>query len=529
MTSLDLAAETGLSAGPISWPTALVGAPSTLAPAAAPTPVDTVAPARAARPRATAALERRLLWERAYRRRLALTDGVIVLATACLAALAHLATVAPASLVEDPWVLARIPLATAVAWLFMLSAFQTRQPRITGAGSAEYVRVAHATGLAFGLVAIAFVVFQWQGLRGQLVIALPLGLVALLAARRLWRRWLHAQRRDGRFVSRAVVVGRRGDVERVIETLRHDERFGYDVVAAALEDASGDAVTVRAHTYPVVGDAASAARVAREVGADTIVVASDLADPEVIRRLGWDLEGTAADLVLSSRLTDVAGPRISLQHLHGLPLIQVRIPTFEGARHAYKRALDVVVAGIALVPIALVLPLVAALIALDSPGGVFFRQRRVGVDGREFDMIKFRTMRSGAESELAALAERNDGAGPLFKLRADPRVTRVGAVLRKYSLDELPQFWNVLRGDMSVVGPRPPLPREVRGYDGRVFRRLYIRPGITGLWQVSGRSDLSWEESVRLDLHYVENWSVLTDLMIIARTAKVMLRGTGAY
>ena len=160
---------------------------------------------------------------------------------------------------------------------------------------------------------------------------------------------------------------------------------------------------------------------------------------------------------------------------------------------------------------------------------MFFRQRRVGRDGREFEILKFRTMRASAEEELAALVAHNEGSGPLFKLRKDPRVTRVGAVLRRFSLDELPQFWNVLRGDMSVVGPRPPLPSEVGGYDGPVFRRLYIKPGITGLWQVSGRSDLSWDESVRLDLHYVENWSVMTDLMIMWRTAQVMVRPKGAY
>ncbi|MFJ6653888.1 sugar transferase [Microbacterium sp. NPDC091313] len=481
------------------------------------------------RPRASAALERRLLWERSYRRRLRITDSIAVLAATGLAAVAHLGAAGPAVLGEDPWVLARIPLATAITWMLLLWAFQTRQPRITGAGSAEYVRVAHATGLAFGLVAIAFVVVPWQGLRGQLIVALPLGLLALLASRRLWRRWLHAQRREGRYVSRAVVIGRRPDVERMIGTLQRDDRFGYDVVGAALEGESAAEVVVRSRAYPTLGSPATAARAARDVGADTIVVASDLADPDVIRRLGWDLEGTAADLVLSSRLTDVAGPRIALQHLDGLPLIQVRIPTFEGARHAYKRALDIAIASVALVPIALLLPVLALIISIDSPGGVFFRQRRVGLNGREFDMIKFRTMRASAETEVAALAARNEGAGLLFKMRDDPRVTRVGAVLRKLSLDELPQFWNVLRGDMSVVGPRPPLPREVRAYDGTVFRRLYIRPGITGLWQVSGRSDLSWEESVRLDLHYVENWSVMTDLMIIARTAKVMLRGTGAY
>jgi exopolysaccharide biosynthesis polyprenyl glycosylphosphotransferase len=213
----------------------------------------------------------------------------------------------------------------------------------------------------------------------------------------------------------------------------------------------------------------------------------------------------------------------------GLPLVQVRIPTFEGAQHIHKRALDIAVASIALVGVALIAPVIAVLIRLDSPGPVLFRQRRVGRDGRPFEILKFRTMTATAERDLDLLVAHNEGSGLLFKLRADPRVTRVGAVLRRFSLDELPQFWNVLRGDMSVVGPRPPLPREVGGYDGHVFRRLYIKPGITGLWQVSGRSDLSWDESVRLDLHYVENWSVLTDLLIICRTAKAMVRPKGAY
>lgn len=480
-------------------------------------------------PRATPALERRLTWERAYRVRLAVTDTVLVLATACLASVLQLSALAPATFTEDPWVLARIPLATAAVWLLMLAAFQTREPRITGAGSTEYKRVAHATGLAFGLVAIAFILFQWQGLRSQLVLALPVGLVALLAARWRWRRWLVAQRRSGRYVSRALVVGRRADVEHVIGTLERDGQLGFHVVGTALDGDSAAELVVSARSYRTFGTPETAAHVARDLGADTIIVASHLENPDFVRRLGWQLEGTAADLVLSSQLTDVAGPRISLRQVVGLPLISVRIPSFEGARHAYKRALDIIVAALALIPIGLVTPLVALLIKLDSPGGVFFRQRRVGQDGREFEIVKFRTMRTTAEEELSTLAADSDGAGPLFKLRRDPRVTRVGAILRKYSLDELPQFWNVLRGDMSVVGPRPPLPSEVGAYDEPVFRRLYIKPGITGLWQVSGRSDLSWEESVRLDLHYVENWSVMTDLMIIVRTAKVMLRGTGAY
>ena len=233
--------------------------------------------------------------------------------------------------------------------------------------------------------------------------------------------------------------------------------------------------------------------------------------------------------MLSSRLTDVAGPRISLRQVEGLPLIHVKIPDFEGGQHMLKRALDIGVASVALILFAPFVPFIALAIALDSRGPVFFTQKRIGRDGREFRMLKFRSMRTTAEAERTALLGANEGSGPLFKLRDDPRVTRVGRFLRRYSIDEMPQFWNVLAGEMSVVGPRPPLPSEVTAYDGTVFRRLYIKPGITGLWQVSGRSDLSWDESVRLDLRYVENWSVMNDLMIMWQTVKVMLRPNGAY
>jgi len=233
--------------------------------------------------------------------------------------------------------------------------------------------------------------------------------------------------------------------------------------------------------------------------------------------------------VLSSRLTDVAGPRLSFEALDGLPLIRMRIPTYSGGQHIVKRALDMTVAACALIPIALAYPVIALLIKLDSPGPIFFFQERVGRDGTPFRMVKFRSMHVDAEQQLAALRAQNEGAGVLFKMKDDPRVTRVGRVLRKLSLDELPQFWNVLTGAMSVVGPRPPLPSDVTGYDGNVFRRLYIKPGITGLWQVSGRSDLTWDESVRLDLRYVENWSIVNDLQIMWRTAKVMFAPTGAY
>lgn len=423
----------------------------------------------------------------------------------------------------------RYGLLLACLWMVMLAAFGTRGAAVVGSGATEYRRVAHATGFAFGLATIAGVLLNWSGLRPQLLISLPLGLLGLLFARWLWRRWLIGQRRQSRYASRTLVVGGKDDVEYVIRSLQ-EPGTGYQVVGATLTDSNAQSISVEDMSYAVEGSYATVPQAAARLEADSIIVASRPdGDPDFVKQLAWDLEGTAAELVLSSRLTDVAGPRISLRQVDGLPLIQVKIPTYEGTAHVLKRALDVVVATLALIPIALITPLLALLIKLDSPGPVFFRQERVGRDGELFPILKFRTMQTDAEQRLGELQALNEGSGPLFKLRQDPRVTRVGAVLRKFSLDELPQFWNVLRGEMSVVGPRPPLPSEVVDYDGRVSRRLYINPGITGPWQVSGRSDLSWDESVRLDLGYVENWSVMSDLMIMWRTAKVMLQPSGAY
>lgn len=480
-------------------------------------------------PRRQPALERRQLWERRYRLRLRLTDFAIVLTVTFATAVIQGFIIAPELLLEDPRVYGRVFLLTAALWLIALAALQTRDTRIMGSGVTEYKRVAHATGLAFGVLAIAFVIIQSSGLRMQLLIALPAGTVGLLAGRWAWRRWLIGKRKFGHYVSRAVVVGRRADVEYVIRTLRKDPLHGHLVVGTTVDDDKGD-VVVDSHHYGVVGTLNTVAQVANVLAADTIIVAGRTdEDPDFIRRLSWQLEGTASELVLSSRLVDVAGPRISLQQIEGLPLIHVQIPTFEGGRHMVKRGFDIVMSSLALLVIGVALPIIALAIAIDSRGPIFFRQVRVGRDGKTFGMVKFRSMKTTAEAELAALLAANEGSGPLFKMKSDPRITRVGRVLRKFSVDELPQFWNVLIGDMSIVGPRPPLPSEVTAYDGRVFRRLYIKPGITGLWQVSGRSDLTWDESVRLDLRYVENWSLMSDLMIMWRTVKVMISPKGAY
>ena len=501
-------------------------APVITAPIAAPRAVESK-PALTLVPRVEPALERRRQWERRYARRVRLTDTMVVLAavagTAMVSATINVAT-------PSVWIISGIAAAT---WLLMLSLNHSRSTDAVGSGSTEYKRVAHASGYTFGALAVLFLVVQWQMLRLELIYALPIGAVALLIGRWSWRKWLHRQRRFGHYSKRAIVAGTRDDIEYVLRTLEQAAATSYTIIGTAPSDGARDRVVTENRSYNVVGSMDSVALHARTLGADTIIVANRPDDdPDFIKRLSWELEGTASDLVISSRIADVAGPRISLEHVDGLPLIQVKIPEFEGGKHALKRAVDVAFSFLVMIPISLlIMPIIALLIKIDDRGPVFFRQTRIGRDGQEFGILKFRTMRTDAEERLAELQAQNEGNGVLFKMKNDPRITRIGAILRKYSIDELPQFWNVLIGDMSVVGPRPPLPKEVHEYDGKVYRRLFIKPGITGLWQVSGRSDLSWEESVRLDLRYVENWSVMNDLMIMWRTAKVMIApsGAGAY
>lgn len=476
-------------------------------------------------PAAQPAVEYRRRWERRFARRLLWTDTLIVVAATTVAQAVEL-RMHPTSLIGA----VAVPLLAATMWLTMLAAFRSRAASVFGVGAGEYRRVAHATGLAFGALAIAVVLTGAPGARLQLLFTLPIGLFSLLLGRWAWRRWLTVQRRSGLYTARTIVSGTREDVEYVIRTLHREGPGGYQVLGAATADGDDSPIVVDGRSYPVVGTAHTVASRARQLMADSIIVASrPQDDPDYIKQLGWQLEGTAAELILSSQLADVVGPRISLEPVDGLPLIHVRIPEFKGGQHVLKRATDIVFASLALLMISVVWVFIAVLIKLDDGGPVLFRQTRIGRNGEEFQILKFRTMRVTAEAELAALLAQNQGSGPLFKLKQDPRITRVGRVLRKLSLDELPQFWNVLKGDMSVVGPRPPLPSEVSEYNGTVYRRLYIKPGITGLWQVSGRSDLSWDESVRLDLRYVENWSVMSDLMIMWRTAHAMVRPNGAY
>jgi exopolysaccharide biosynthesis polyprenyl glycosylphosphotransferase len=278
--------------------------------------------------------------------------------------------------------------------------------------------------------------------------------------------------------------------------------------------------------FPNDGDIASAIAAC---SADTVALTSGNLSSEELQELSWELEKLDVNLVVSPGMVDIAGPRLTIRPAGGVALIHVDKPQYSGAKQLQKRMFDTCFSLFVLLVVSPLLLAAAIAVKLTSAGPVFYRSVRVGLDGEPFHMIKFRSMVDGADRKVAELASLNEGCGVLFKIRQDPRVTPVGRFLRRYSIDELPQFINVLRGEMSVVGPRPPLPSEAESYDKKVRRRLLVRPGITGLWQVSGRSDLSWEDSVRLDISYVENWAMMSDVLIVVGTVRAVLRGSGAY
>lgn len=424
-----------------------------------------------------------------------------------------------------------ISIVIAGAWMLALGLYKSRDARIVGIGIDEYRRVVSASAMLLGLVALVCFVLNIDIARGFFALALPTGLAGLLAARWSLRHWLSRQRIHGHYLSRVIVLGRPNDVRYVVSQIERKSGAAYKVVGVALAGSRGlGTFTQGGQNFTVVGDERSVVEAVASVDADAVIVAGPMkGGGRYIQRLGWKLEQSSTQLILTTGLTNVAGPRIHSRPVEGLPLMHVELPQYAGMKHALKRIFDVVLASAALVALIPVFIFLAAMIKRDSAGPVIFKQERVGRGGEKFNMLKFRSMVETAEDDLAGLLEHNEGAGVLFKMQNDPRVTDVGRWMRKYSLDELPQFWNVLKGDMSLVGPRPPLQREVDKYQQKVLRRLYIKPGLTGMWQINGRSELNWRDSVRLDLYYVENWSLAGDLIILWRTGKMLINPVGAY
>lgn len=421
--------------------------------------------------------------------------------------------------------------ALAALWLSALAISETRSPLLIGDGLEESRRVLTATVSTFGIVAVISTLFKLEVARGYLAIALPVGVVGLLLGRWLLRRCVARRRLEGSFTNAVVAVGTPGSVHGLAASFAQHPADGLRLVGACGPGLHADRLrAIAGRDVQVFGDGESVLEAVRGCGADTVVLASGHLSPDEIRDLSWQLDGLDVDLVVAPGMVDIAAPRLTMQLVGGHPLIRLEKPQYHGAKHFQKRAFDLVFSSLLLCVVTPVMIVAALAIKLSSRGPVFYLSERVGLDGASFRMIKFRTMVVDADQRLAEIAHLNESeGGVLFKIRRDPRVTPVGAFLRRYSIDELPQFFNVLRGEMSVVGPRPPLPREADTYDLRTRRRLLVRPGITGLWQVSGRSDLSWDESVRLDLSYVENWSMAGDLVIAMSTVRAVLRASGAY
>lgn len=423
------------------------------------------------------------------------------------------------------------PLLIGVTWFGLLSITESRQIKHFGSGLTEYRRVIRGSFYAFGAVAIGSYLFQAEVSRFYFVVSLPLGVGLLLAGRWACRVLLGVLRTSGRALTRAIVIGRPGQIDEAVRDMTRHPEAGYVPVAVCVMRADGgeppetDLPQIAFKSLPDYMRLHEGAA-GRAIGA--VVVAGGLSR-HTTRRLSWGLDGDQAELLIIPRIADVAGPRLHMRSVEGLGLMQVELPRYSGWNYHLKRAFDIVFAIVALVLLSPVFLAIAIAIKADDPGPVLFRQERVGRGGRPFVIHKFRSMATDAEARLDALRAKSIGNGALFKMEHDPRVTRVGRVLRKLSLDELPQFWTVLRGDMSVVGPRPHLEKELAEFPDAGLRRLMIKPGITGLWQVNGRSSLSLEESVRLDLSYVENWSLSGDVAIILRTVRAVLRRDGAH
>ncbi len=461
-----------------------------------------------------------------WRRRYGL---VVLLLDACIGLLAVVAAMRffnSASHFNDQKALV-LALGAALAWPLAVAVCHGYDHRNVGLGDDEFRGVIHAAVLAIAAAAVPSAVVDKYGVVALSVTAIPLAGAASLLVRLAGRRYLRRQQRLGRTVRRVVLVGSATTVAELDEVLGR-EQHGMQVLGACVPQTERD--RAEAAGLHVLGSLDDAAAVVRACGADSVAVTGGEATRHLyLKRLAWALEGTEVELLVHPGLIEVAGPRMHIRPHVGLPLLHVEQPHFTGWRRFVKRAADVFMTVPFLVVFSPLLLAVAVAIKLDGGGPVFFRQVRVGLEGSTFTMWKFRSMHVDAEERLAELRRQNPSMGFLFKMEDDPRISRVGKFLRKFSLDELPQLFNVLGGSMSLVGPRPPLPSEVDGYENYTHRRLLVTPGLTGLWQVSGRSLLSWDESVRLDLRYVENWTLTLDLLIIWKTVFAVLARRGAY
>ncbi len=478
----------------------------------------------------------REIWHRSYARKLLLSDCLII----CFAVAAGQLRFAgqPPDL-GFPWPgspqvgYTAVSAAVALLWMVFLSLVGSRSARVVGHGSEEYAIIALATFQLFGLIAIISMLAHIELSRGYLAIALPLGVIGLMFNRRYWRRKTSRRRVRGEDLTSVLVVGTPRVAADIAITFDKDPEAGYQVVGICTPDGpveGAEVVTVGSTAIPIVGMDEAVVDAVRRTGVGTVALAAtEHLRPTEIRRLIWELDSLGVDLIVAPGLVDVAEQRLRSRPVAGMAMLEVTKPQYNRANSQAKRAFDIVFSSVVLLLMAPVFLAAAAAVKLSSPGPIFYVSERIGLNGTTFRMCKFRSMFDGSDTRAAAMIAATESSPLFWKVKDDPRVTPVGRFLRKFSIDELPQFLNVLRGDMSVVGPRPQVRREVDSYDDLVRRRLAVKPGLTGLWQVSGRSNLQIEDAVRLDLTYVENWSLWQDLVIIAKTLRAVLHSEGAY
>ncbi|MGW2720063.1 sugar transferase [Streptomyces sp. NPDC001492] len=464
-------------------------------------------------------------WEQRYRRTVITSDTV---ATALVvAAIGNFFGARDAANWHEKWGILAFG-----TWLLVLGALAVGRawaPAVLGQGAEEFRRLGRSLFAATVVLALGGIALTSRNIKLWIFVAVPAIALVTMTARYVLRLWLHKQRKEGRCLRPVLAAGSPATVRDLITRTRKFPHIGWRVEAVCTPDGRGRDGD-QLDGVPVVGRLTDVAKHVHHDGYRVVAVTPDPHwTPDRLQRLAWNLEGSDAEMVVAPVLMEVAGPRLHVDAVLGIPLLRVSLPAFTGGRRAIKAVVDRVGSAVLLMLFAPLMVFVALLVLADSRGGAFYRQRRVGKDGREFTILKFRTMVVDAHRARAELADRDEGAGLLFKVRHDPRVTRVGGVLRRYSIDELPQLFNVLTGSMSLVGPRPPLPEECAAYDPDIRRRLLVKPGLTGLWQISGRSDLPWEEAVRLDLRYVEDWSLALDTVILWKTLRAVLHGQGAY
>lgn len=509
---------------------------------------------RASSPRRlTSRVERRRpqRWINTYQRNLACTDLAIIIAMVFASQTIRLDSDATVAVRGDAGVHGisyyLLSAGLVILWMAALGINGVWDKKILGIGPSEYRRIIQASFYLFGFIAIFAYMFKVDVARSYLAMALPLGLFGLIGGRWVWRLLLREHRRTGSHMNTVLVIGDLLSASGLASRLRQSPNSGYRVAGLCVPKGSVMPERRRANSAPtgsvyperrssgpdfvVLGHLDDVPAAIEKSAANTVAVsASEHFGSEEVRQLAWQLEGTGVELILAPALTDVAGPRIHIKPVAGLPLMHVQEPQFRGPKLVLKTALDLIVAGLAVIALSPILLVVAALIKLDDHGPVFFRHERVGLGGNTFYVWKFRSMGIGADRRIDEVKTASGQEESVFyKSANDPRITKIGRFIRRTSIDELPQLFNVLGGRMSVVGPRPLVPGEGAEIGNFLERRMLVRPGITGLWQVSGRSDVNAEERIRLDFYYVENWSVAGDLLIMMKTVRAVLAKEGAY